>query len=275
MSICRPPLYRPPNAPPNLQQLIHNALSARIEPSSLLELHTRSLANDIDFLTSKRNLSDKEPNTRNASKGRRPGNVAPVTGLTSVTNVHPSDNRGEGWEEEVRSRVRDWIGPSSPSALSDNENAFIQLSSSNENIWSTSPVRAQGDAYFPLTQPFAASNLAQAYPRSGSSISSPKSSNAPDLSKMSPNRSSPPAQREILVPASDSEEEDIKELEPVRDSPLGKICRVYPDQVTFDDQDICQRPFLSRRDSRTAGSSSGRKRQPTKARGWGGNVVKW
>ncbi|OWT39675.1 hypothetical protein C362_02165 [Cryptococcus neoformans Bt1] len=214
MSICRPPLYRPPNAPPNLQQLIHNALSARIEPSSLLELHTRSLANDIDFLTSKRDLSDKEPNMRNASKGRRPGNVAPVTGLTSVTNVHPSDNRGEGWEEEVRSRVRDWIGPSSPSALSDNENAFIQLSSSNENIWSTSPVRAQGDAYFPLTQPFAASNLAQAYPRSGSSISSPKSSNAPDLSKMSPNRSSPPAQREILVPASDSEEEDIKELEP-------------------------------------------------------------
>lgn len=279
MSICRPPLYRPPNAPPDLQQLIHNALSTRIEPSSLLELHTRSFTNDIDFFTSEENLSDNRKfNTRNDSKGRRSGNVATVTGLTSVTNVHPSDDRGEDWEKEVRSRVRDWIGPSSPSALSENENAFIQLSPSNENVWSASRVRAQDDDYFPPTQPFGASSLAEAYPRSGSSVSSSKPSDSLRLSNMSPNRSSPLAQREILVPASDSEEEDIKVLEPERDSPSEKIYRVRPDQMidtTFHDEDVCQRPFLSRRDSRTAGSPSGRKRQSTEARGWGASVIKW
>lgn len=277
MSICRPPLYRPPNAPPDLQQLIHNALSARVESSSLLELHTRSLTSDVGFSSSGKNLSDNRKfKTRDDSKGRKPGNVATVTGLTSVTNVHPSDNRGKDWGEEVRARVRDWIGPSSPSALSDNENALIQLSPSTENIWSSSPVRAQDNDYFPSTQPFGASSLAQAYLRSGSSISSPKSLNSLRLSKISPNRSFPLARREILVPASDSEE-DIQELEPMKDSPSEKICRVRPDQmidITFDDEDVSQRPFLSRRDSRTAESPSGSKRQPTEARGWGGNVIK-
>nr|AAV28735.1 BSP1p [Cryptococcus gattii] len=264
MSICRPPLYRPPNAPPDLQQLVHNALSARTEPSSLLQLHARSLISDMDFSTSEKNLLDnKKPNTRNASKSRRPSSVATITGLTSVTNVQPSDSRGEGWEEEVRSRVRDWIGPSSPSAPFDNGKAFIQLSPSNGNISSASPVRAESDDSFPPTQPFIASSLAQVYPRPGLSNSPPKSSNSLRLSKMSPNRSSRPAQREVLVPASDSEEEDIKELEPVRDSLSGKRCQVRPDpmlDIIEGDEDACQRPFLSRRDSRTAESPSERKR---------------
>lgn len=227
-------------------------------------LHLICNSNDVGFFTRGKNLLDNRKfNTRNDSKGRKPGNVATVTGLTSVTNVHPSDNRGKDWEEEVRSRVRDWIGPSSPSALSDNENALIQLSPSSENIRSASPIRIRDDDYFPPTQPFGASSLAQAYPKSGSSISSPTSSNSLRLSKMSPNPSSAPAQREILVPASDSEEEDIKEPEPMRDLPSEKICRVHPDQmidITFGDEDVCQRPFLSRRDSRTAGNPSGRKR---------------
>nr|AEG78590.1 BSP1 [Cryptococcus gattii] len=264
MSTCRPPPYRPPNAPPDLQQLIHNALSARTEPSSLLQLHARSLISDTDFSTSEKNLLDnKKFNTRNASKSRRPSSVATITGLTSVTNVQPSDSRGEGWEEEVRSRVRDWIGPSSPSAPFDNGKAFIQLSPSNGNTSSASPVRAEGDDSFPPTQPFIASILAQVYPRPGLSNSPPKSSNSLRLSKMSPNRSSPPAQREVLVPASDSEEEDIKELEPVRDSLSGKRCQVRSDQmldIIEDDEDACQGPFLSRRDSHTAESPSERKR---------------
>lgn len=279
MSICRPPLYRPPNAPPDLQQLIHNALSARTEPSSLLQWHARSLISDMDFSTSEKNLLDnKKFNTRNASKSRRPGSVATITGLTSVTNVQPSDSRGEGWEEEVRSRVRDWIGPSSPSAPFDNGKAFIQLSPSNGNISSASPVRAEGNDSFPPTQPFIASILSQVYPRPGLSNSPPKSSNSLRLCKMSPNQSSSPAQREVLVPASDSEEEDIKELEPVRDSLSGKKCQVRPDQmldIIEDDEDACQRPFLSRRDSHTAESPSERKRQPTKARSRGDNVIKW
>nr|AEG78611.1 BSP1 [Cryptococcus gattii] len=269
MTICRPPFYRPPNTPPNLQQLIHNALSRRTEPSSLLEWHTRSLTNDVDcFPTEKSPSASKKPNTRNASKGRRPRNVATITGLTSVTNVHPSDDRGEGWEEEVSSRIRDWIGPSSPSTLSENENAFIQLSPSNESIWSASQIRAQDDDYFPPTQPFDASSLAKAYPRPGSSSFSLRSSNSFRVSNMSPHRSRPLAQREILIPASDSEDEDIGDNEPVKDSFSEKGCRISPNQMTdiaFDDEDAYQPPFRSWRDLCTAGNPSQRTLRPTEA----------
>lgn len=278
MTICRPPFYRPPNTPPNLQQLIHDALSRRTEPSSLLEWHTRSLTNDVDcFPTEKSHSASKKPNTRNASKGRRPRNVATITGLTSVTNVHPSDDRGEGWEEEVSSRIRDWIGPSSPSTLSENENAFIQLSPSNESIWSASQIRAQDDDYFPPTQPFDASSLAKAYPRPGSSSSSLRSSNSFRVSNMSPHRSRPLAQREILIPASDSEDEDIGDNEPVKDSFSEKGCRISPDQMTdtaFDDEDAYQPPFRSWRDLRTAGNPSQRTLRPTEAQGWGELIIK-
>lgn len=278
MTICRPPFYRPPNTPPNLQQLIHNALSRRTEPSSLLEWHTRSLTNDVDcFPTEKSPSASKKPNTRNASKGRRPRNVATITGLTSVTNVHPSDDRGEGWEEEVSSRIRDWIGPSSPSTLSENENAFIQLSPSNESIWSASQIRAQDDDYFPPTQPFDASSLAKAYPRPGSSSFSLRSSNSFRVSNMSPHRSRPLAQREILIPASDSEDEDIGDNEPVKDSFSEKGCRISPNQMTdiaFDDEDACQPPFRSWRDLCTAGNPSQRTLRPTEAQGWGELIIK-
>ncbi|KIR40928.1 hypothetical protein I307_05308 [Cryptococcus deuterogattii 99/473] len=269
MTICRPPFYRPPNTPPNLQQLIHNALSSRTEPSSLLEWHTRSLTNDVDcFPTEKSPSASKKPNTRNASKGRRPRNVSTITGLTSVTNVHPSDDRGEGWEEEVSSRVRDWIGPSSPSTSSENDNVLIQLSPSNESIWSASQIRAQDDDYFPPTQPFDASSLAQAYPRPGSSPFSFRSSNSSRVSNMSPHGSRPLAQREILIPASDSEDEDIGDNEPVKDSFSEKGCRISPNQMTdtaFDDEDAYQRPFRSWRDLCTAGNPSQRTLRPTEA----------
>lgn len=278
MTICRPPFYRPPNAPPNLQQLIHNALSSRTEPSSLLEWHTRSFTNDVEcFPTEKSPSARKKPNTKNASKGRRPRNVATITGLTSVTNVHTSDNRGERWEEEVSSRVRDWIGPSSPSTLSENENEFIQLSPSNESIWSASQIRAQDDDYFPPTQPLDASSLAQAYPRPGSSSFTLRSSNSFRVSNMSPHRSRPLAQREIIIPASDSEDEDMEHNEPVKDSFSEKGCRISPNQMAdtaFDDENAYQRPFQSWRDLCTAGNPSQRTLRPTEAQGWGGLIIK-
>ncbi|WVQ84009.1 hypothetical protein IAT38_006154 [Cryptococcus sp. DSM 104549] len=199
MSTCRPPLYRPPNPPPDLQQLIHAALSARTVPTSLLDLHVRA-------------LSDTVPSTSTPAP-TKPGKSAPkarptsvvVNGLASVTNVKAAEER-EGWGEEVRSRVSEWIGPSSPAgSLSGSDEVSPRRRSPRVKSGSPSP-----EVMFPATQPMGESSLAYDY----SKHPLPSRSSSPSRTLSSPRRSPSPPVRirtgldEILVPASDSEEDD-------------------------------------------------------------------
>ncbi|WWD22061.1 hypothetical protein CI109_106549 [Kwoniella shandongensis] len=150
MSACRPPLYRPPNPPPNLQLLIHQALhdlAKPAHPTSLLDLHVRSASKD----------KDSPVKGSGAPSGSRKG----LVGLASVTLVKPTDERGEGWGEEVRERIREWIGPSSPVCEDQDETPFHFVPVEAEDT-----EQEEKGVDLPGTQPLGESSLAQIYGKS-------------------------------------------------------------------------------------------------------------
>ncbi|ODN96422.1 hypothetical protein L198_04136 [Cryptococcus wingfieldii CBS 7118] len=187
ISTCRPPLYRSPNAPPNLQQMIHDALSVRSAPNTLLELHAGSIAQAEGAL---------------AAQGSS-------NGLASVTSVKRSDLRGEAWDDEVIDRIRGWIGHSSPPPL------FNQATSAY-NIDPPPPSNShrrtsQNDADrvpYLATQPMGRSDLAQDYLKQEPSppVIGSTSSEEGDSVPLSDDS-------EILVPASDSDSDEELPLE--------------------------------------------------------------
>ncbi|WVR04436.1 hypothetical protein IAU60_001439 [Kwoniella sp. DSM 27419] len=173
MSICRPPLFRPPNPPPDLQYMIHEALqalSAPSEPSSLLDLHVR--------------LSTPECLPAGERGQKKKILQAGLLGLKSFTNVKATSERGEQWDEEVRERVREFIGPSSPAAScaespppgSINPRSVERHESEgadlvkNETVWRDHDTESETEQP-PSTLPLGGSSLAQIYGRPGRSSS--------------------------------------------------------------------------------------------------------
>ncbi|TYJ51473.1 hypothetical protein B9479_007950 [Cryptococcus floricola] len=187
ISTCRPPLYRSPNAPPNLQQMIHNALSVRSAPNTLLELHAGSTAQAEGAL---------------AAQGSS-------NGLASVTSVKRSDLRGEAWDDEVIDRIGGWIGHSSPPPLFDQATSAYNIDSpppSNSHR-RTSQSDADSVPYL-ATQPMGRSDLAQDYLKQEPSppVIGSTSSEEGDSVPLSDDS-------EILVPASDSDSDEELPLE--------------------------------------------------------------
>ncbi|WVF70068.1 hypothetical protein IAT40_004855 [Kwoniella sp. CBS 6097] len=195
MSTCRPPLYRPPNPPPDLQSLIHealHALSAPTEPTSLLDLHVRlSDSDSLSFATRDRNESPIKGSGKKKSG---------IIGLRSYTNVRASSERGEKWDQEVRERIRDFIGPSSPIRkdspspepglqtptrdIPDSQGGIaIKSDQGHSSTEDEEEDRQIGDE-MPSTQPLGESSLAQIYGKTGYGTPSP--SGSPSKSPVTP-----------------------------------------------------------------------------------------
>lgn len=95
ISTCLPPIYRPPNAPPDLKELLLNALEGSQDLTLLGHRAHSAAASDllhapgVDLGTQKR------------------------AGL-NLTTVKATHSRGESWDYEVDSRARAVVGASSP-----------------------------------------------------------------------------------------------------------------------------------------------------------------
>jgi hypothetical protein len=142
ISTCLPPLYRPPNPPPDLPRLIHEALletSGHSTPS-LLELHLSTVGDAVD------NREDLKP---------ADGKKAPqkLKGLARMVNVMSADQRGDQWEGQVDERVAYILGSSRPRTPSPSARPINQ-----------SPFSSPSTA-FPATQPIGQSDLANDYIR--------------------------------------------------------------------------------------------------------------
>lgn len=139
ISTCLPPLYRPPNPPPNLPQMIHEALidTSGASTPSLLELHLNATPEAVD--------------NRIDQKQKAP---AKLKGLAKMINVKSTDERGGVWEGEVDERVTSMLGrPRTP-----------ELQSPSIKSGAISPFSSPGTVY-PATQPLGESALANHYAR--------------------------------------------------------------------------------------------------------------
>ncbi|ODO03116.1 hypothetical protein I350_05961 [Cryptococcus amylolentus CBS 6273] len=170
-----------------LKGMIHNALSVRSAPNTLLELHAGSVAQAEGAL---------------AAQGSS-------NGLASVTSVKRSDLRGEAWDDEVIERIRSWIGHSSPPTLFDRATSAYNIDppSPSNSHRRTSQSDADRVPYL-ATQPMGRSDLAQDYLKQKPSppVTGSTSSEEGDSVPLSDDS-------EILVPASDSESEEELPLE--------------------------------------------------------------
>lgn len=138
-STCLPPLYRPPNPPPNLPQMVHEALieTSGASTPSLLELHLNATPEAVD------NRVDRK------QKG-----PAKLKGLAKMINVKPTEERGGVWEGEVDERVTSMLGrPRTPEIMSPSVKSSA-----------LSPFSSPGTVY-PATQPLGNSALANHYAR--------------------------------------------------------------------------------------------------------------
>ncbi|ORY26864.1 hypothetical protein BCR39DRAFT_560295 [Naematelia encephala] len=156
ISTCLPPLFRPPNPPPDLQSLINDALLNVAGPSSstsLLDLHVNSME-----------TSPEAPDLGKKSKGK--ASTTPA-GLRRMTSVKAAEQRGETWHEEVDERVGKLFGKS-PKKASPSPSQSQRPRQISPPI---SPVSA-----FQSTQPLGRSELAAIYTRQAESSLSPSGS---------------------------------------------------------------------------------------------------
>ncbi|ORX34397.1 hypothetical protein BD324DRAFT_657762 [Kockovaella imperatae] len=163
ISTCLPPLYRPPNAPPDLPRLIHDVLhnvdGIRDTPS-LLDLHVNALPENVDdrrIIPGENVTISSLPgwgNPTKATKAKSKTKNGPSLGL-NITTVQAAQDRGDGWDDQVGDRVKELIGLSSPSSTTGQP----------EDPTPTPAFSSQ----FPSTQPMGESSLAARYRRSPSS----------------------------------------------------------------------------------------------------------
>ncbi len=161
MSTCLPPLFRPPNRPPDLQTMINDALHVAAgpkAPSSLLEYHINALNegddNRMELPSANQAMQVDQPTKKGKGKA--------AVGLRKVASVKPSEERGEDWDQEVESRLTEMFGQRSRRRLSSQGPVLPQQAA-------LSPVSSP---MLPSTQPMGASLLARSYSRDGRSISS-------------------------------------------------------------------------------------------------------
>ncbi|WWD07928.1 hypothetical protein V865_006036 [Kwoniella europaea PYCC6329] len=196
ISTCRPPLYRPPNPPPDLKHLINEGLlqgkSKSTEPTSLLDLHVRR-SDSLEDVSSTSN------------KGKKKSTL----GLKSFTSVKATHERLEDdWEKQVRSRLKEFIGDSSPPPEHQVElgskTPSPNTSPSKRKLNATEPgsdTEDEMDLYLPSTQSLGESSLAQIYAKqspSGSPSGSP--SKSPITPVDSPNRQSEDEDADFDIP---------------------------------------------------------------------------
>ncbi|WWD00320.1 hypothetical protein V866_007231 [Kwoniella sp. B9012] len=202
ISTCRPPLYRPPNPPPDLKHLINEGLlqgqSKSTEPTSLLDLHVRR-SDSLEDVSSPSN------------KGKKKATSGLGMGLKSFTSVKATHERLEDdWEKQVRSRLKEFIGDSSPPPEPEHQRGSIpktpspDTSPSKRKLNGTEPrsdTEDEMDLYLPSTQSLGESSLAQIYAKqspSGSPSGSP--SRSPITPVDSPNRQSEDEDAELDIP---------------------------------------------------------------------------
>ena len=142
ISTCLPPLFRPPNPPPDLPRLVHEALletSGHSTPS-LLELHLATVGDPVD------NREDIKPDGgKKASK---------LKGLSRMVTVRAADERGDKWEGQVDEAVATVLGSSRLRTPSPSQSAAT----------ARSPFSSP-QTTFPSTQPLGQSDLANDYVR--------------------------------------------------------------------------------------------------------------
>ena len=155
MSTCLPPLYRPPNPSPDLQNLINDALFCAAgprTPSSLLDYHVNVLNDGDDNRTNLPPANQLLPSEPSAKKGKTKAAV----GLRKVASVKPSEERGDAWDDEVDVRLSEVLGlPGRPPAP-------IQNGRSPSQVPQLSPISSP---LLPSTQTMGHSSLAVTYSR--------------------------------------------------------------------------------------------------------------
>jgi len=141
ISTCLPPLFRPPNPPPDLPRLVHEALletSGHSTPS-LLELHLATVGDPVD------NREDVKQDGKKVPK---------LKGLARMVTVKAADERGDKWEGQVDEAVASVLGSSRIRTPSPSPSASV----------ARSPFSSPHTT-FPSTQPLGQSDLANDYVR--------------------------------------------------------------------------------------------------------------
>jgi hypothetical protein len=139
ISTCLPPLFRPPNPPPDLPRLVHEALletSGHSTPS-LLELHLATVGDPVD------NREDIKQDGKKVTK---------LKGLARMVTVKAADERGDKWEGQVDEAVASVLGSSR-----------LRTPSPSASV-ARSPFSSPHTT-FPSTQPLGQSDLANDYIR--------------------------------------------------------------------------------------------------------------
>ncbi|WRT65015.1 uncharacterized protein IL334_001956 [Kwoniella shivajii] len=308
MSTCRPPLYRPPNPPPDLQRLIHESLhsqhSASKEPTSLLDLHVRqaSLTIEPDEITSQSPSSSVKGGKKKkvSQKQQQQQQQTPkLIGLKSVTSVKATSERDdENWQIEINNRLKEFIGPPSspPSELpyspchshshspspspSRSPSPTIRLSSTGDN--SATIDDHDEDHLLPSTQPLGESSLAQLYAKPNTNPTTCTSpSRSPSKSKSPITPSPPSSQNKVSIHSLSDQEEEVAEEAEIQLPPSSQkrslSQRIDSDEEDDDDtvEETKRRlPFRTRGDSHVEGSLSDRiNHRSTIPLGWGESII--
>jgi hypothetical protein len=162
MSTCLPPLFRPPNPPPDLQLLITEALGfgGPAELPSLLDLHLSNLEDAVDNrfqnpIQIQLAGPSKAKNTKGVGRMRSKCTDPSPKIVLNITSVRAPEGRGEHWEGEVLNRVGDLLGVSIP--------APSRSPSPTLSHMSVDPFPS--GYQLPPTQPLGESSLAAVYAR--------------------------------------------------------------------------------------------------------------
>lgn len=172
ISTCLPPLYRPPNAPPDLQSLISEAIgtaSGKSGPVSLIDYHVKltgeEAIDDRDDMSAQSILSNPI-----ASKIKAKGKNKSTPATLKHTTVKSAEERGEGWESQVDEKMCTFLGyPSSPTysdkmstsscpslpptqPLGDSELAGL-YAQTDSRLFSPSPKKISASPKTPLSSP--------------------------------------------------------------------------------------------------------------------------
>jgi hypothetical protein len=174
ISTCLPFSFRPPNPPPDLPQLINDALLAAHgtrPPSSLLELHCATTSSDLlrDNRLDLPAANQAAAASTSAAPRKASSKPAQQMGLRGVTTVLAADTRGEGWDDEVDGRVHEFIGSSpwrgSRGGVDATRDEWTVAAAGQMDSADDDGLTTPLSPYFPTTQPMGESSLAMQFGR--------------------------------------------------------------------------------------------------------------
>jgi hypothetical protein len=182
ISTCLPPLFRPPNPPPDLPRLVHEALletSGHSTPS-LLELHLATVGDPVDNREELKPVDGKKVPQK-------------LKGLARMVTVKAADERGEQWEGQVDEAVASVLGSSR-----------LRTPSPSTSI-APSPFSSPHTT-FPSTQPLGQSDLANDYVRDATHVEHRE--HTPEMDD-SMEMSMPPSSQKRTIREDDTQEDDM------------------------------------------------------------------